>query len=141
LFEIINEGIKRRKIIDEESSYNNDFSKRSHLVISLILKNNNNYLSQIDFVEIASSHYILGDSDDININSEEAISLREIIVNYNNDEILSCSSKLDSLLRNSKTLRRKMVFFNCVIPNEEVLFDSLKSLKVNKYYNLSFPII
>jgi hypothetical protein len=126
-------GIKRRKIIEEESSYNNDFSKRSHLVISLILKNKRNYLSQIDFVEIASSHYILGDSDDININSLEAISLRETIVNYNNNEILSCSSKLDSLLRNSKTTKRKMVYFNCVIPNEEVLFDSLQSLKVNKY--------
>lgn len=133
MFVIINEALKRRKIIEEESSVN-EFSLRSHFIISLIIKVNKCYLSQIDFVELASSQFVLGDSDLINNNKEEINSLKNLIINFNNNDIISCSTKLDTLLRNHKARKRKMIFFNCVIPNGEVLFDSSQSLKVSRTF-------
>ena len=129
IFNIINEAIKRRRNL-EESLKIKDFSKKSHFLISLRIKLNNSFLSQIDLLELASSEYLFSDGND-NLDDKSLNSLRNIIISISkNDFIKNGACKITKCLKNTLNAESKLIFINCVIPNEDPFSSSFKVLKV-----------
>ena len=137
----IREAINNRKNLNKILCIN-DNKKRSHLIITIYLTQNNNIISQIDFVELASSNFgILNDNDDYNClfteNNNKFFKNVSKVFNSIAENIIclskGCISNNDSIL--TLALKRTMrptsniIFMNCVVPWEFPLSHSFSAVK------------
>ena len=138
---IIREAINNRKNLNQVLGINNN-KKRSHLIITIYLTENNYTLSQINFVELASSNFgILNDNDDYNYianeNNNNLFKNTSNVFNSIAENIISlakgCISNNDSILtlalKKTMSPTSNIIFMNCVVPWEFPLSDSFTAVK------------
>lgn len=109
----------------------NDYDKKSHLVINVMLYKNSEYQSQIDFVELACVDFAYGHND-INKSIETSIhNLFRSIADINNT---NNKTVLTSYLGNNTKLPYDILLINCIIPWEHPLNFSYKTIQISNAF-------
>ena len=109
----------------------NDYDKKSHLVINVMLYKNSEYQSQIDFVELACVDFAYGHN---HINKDTETSIHSLFKSIADINKTNNKTVLTSYLGNNTKLPYDILLINCIIPWEYPLTFSYKTIQISNAF-------